>query len=241
MPQGIGSEALWWCPSGDPNFGGTSVTDLSGNGRHGAFNSMGPSAWITDTLSGGSRAISLDGLTNFISSSYARPLTTKFSISIWVKRPSNAFLDFHDQPNTGRAFGFGFYPTVAYFELGAGSQYSQFVITDTQTWRHYCWIYDGTKASNSDRYLLFVDGTQRTITFPTATSSSVGASSQGFRLGRSYITTSQYSKITFDDARLFERSLSSAEAVALSTRRYYEPPGAVNLFAAAHSAVRGAL
>jgi hypothetical protein len=236
---GIGGEKLWWCPSRDPNFGELSVTDLSGNGRHGVFQSMGSSAWITDTLFSGSRAISLDGIANFISSSYARPSITQFSISIWVKRPSNAFLDFHDLPNTGRAFGFGFYPFAAYCELGVGSQYSQIIITDTNTWRHYCWIYDGTKSSNSDRYLLFVDGTQRTITFPTPTSSSVGASVQGFRLGRSYITTSQYSKIIFDDARLFERAITPAEVIALSTRRAYEPLVAVNIFTSAHLAVLG--
>jgi hypothetical protein len=88
VPQPMGGETGWWCPSLDDSGNGTTtLNDLVGTAHMTLTNMDAASDWVADTDSGGVRALDFDGSNDVCRVNYSAP-TFPFSVSIWVKSRS---------------------------------------------------------------------------------------------------------------------------------------------------------
>lgn len=87
MILGLGGEVLWWCPSLDTEGNGTIILNDLAHNSNGTLTGMDPvTDWISDTDSGGIRALDFDGSNDYVTgSSIAVQSLSVASVSFWVK------------------------------------------------------------------------------------------------------------------------------------------------------------
>jgi hypothetical protein len=217
---GLGGEKLWLCPT----LGGDKL-DISGNGNHGTYN--GGMGTVADTSNGGTRAYLLDGLDDYIDCGSASTIHSNsvFTYSIWIKASSNTGTTVgvfgaydHTTGDRGALFAVGtnFSNKGAFYYQSVGSTYNSSQLLQSTvnvvdgTWHHIVCVFDGVNG----RALFYRDGT---LAGNTASSvpSTVNQSAD-FLVGRG--AALNFSGVV-DDARIFDRALSTSEIKHLASKR----------------------
>jgi len=227
MPTGIGGEKLWLCPTLDD-----SANDLSGNSNNGTYN--GGMGTVADTSNGGTRAYSFDGYDDYINcgSSSTIHSNSVFTYSLWIKASSNTGTTVgvfgayeHTTGDRGALFAVGtnFSNKGAFYYQSVGSTYNSNQLLQSTvnvvdgTWHHIVCVFDGVNGTAK----FYRDGT-----LAGSTSSNVPSAvnqSTDFLVGRG--AALNFSGVV-DDARIFDRALSTSEITALASKRGYEVPAA---------------
>ncbi len=187
---------------------GEIAKDASHYENHGAFKGTGEPAWSEGRLG---TAVDFDGIDDYVNvlDDDALDVGTDgiFSISLWVKRGRTGaderfFTHWGGGPN-GFLLGFN---TSNELELGLGNgvaHYYTFTPTiDDLNWHHIGIVYNSSKAK------LWLDGEYIEEKDVIAT---ITASSHSLFVGCGYNSTDQNFKGIIDEARLYNRALSSAE------------------------------
>lgn len=230
MARGIGGEIGWWCPSlDDVGNGTTTLTDLSGVGGHGTLTSpMTGSDWVSDTTSGGIRALSFD-TTKWVSIPFTGiNSVSAFTMSAWLKRNTAGAEVTITQclPTVLQVTGIEHYlDGFVYGDVANGNVNGRIASAGTN-WTHVIIQFDGTAIGNANRLKMWVNGIAASLSFtgtiPIATQNYSG---QPLMLGRiRYSNTGRFSAGRIDDVRMFSRQLSTVEITALSSMRGYQPP-----------------
>ncbi len=203
-----------WCPS--LGVTGGVLRDVSGRNNHGTLTNMNPATdWV---LSGGQYALDFDGVDDYIPlsrnvfsglsvvtvSMWARPRTTTDRVEITqgtdnLNRYGCGFAEDGNAyvvPNfSGSVTGFGY------------AAWSGFGVT---SFLHGVFIYNSRGSVNADRGKIFLNGTQRTMTFvgtlPTTAISQAGTPFIGARPGPATFSNGQA-----DDITVWNRELSPNE------------------------------
>lgn len=226
---GLGGEKLWLCPSLND-----SPYDISGNGNNGTYN--GGMGTVADVSKGGKRAYSFDGIDDRIalSSSAVNPLFCGTnSVALWMRIEGNTFVADGNTTLVGHDSTATTWYNFTYINNGGlrsfadnGAANGIADATSAQAggtfeddvWRHVVCIRD--YANQQVRF--YVDGTEvasvsSTVTAPSSISDNpfVGYSSlYGYASG---YNGGVY--IRYDDIRIFDRVLTTAEIKHLAKAR----------------------
>lgn len=230
MARGIGGEIGWWCPSLDTSGNGTTtLTDLSGVGGHGTLTSpMTGSDWVSDTTSGGIRALSFD-TTKWVSIPFTGiNAVSAFTLSAWLKRNAAGSEVAIAQclPTVLQVTGIEHYlDGFVYGDVANGSAYGR-VASAGANWTHVLSQFDGTATGNANRLKMWVNGIAVSLSFTgTIPAVTQNYSGQPLMLGRiRYSNTGRFSNGRIDDVRIFARQLTAAEITHLASMRGYQPP-----------------
>ena len=218
MPNGLGDEKLWLCPSLD-----NSADDLSGNGNHGTYN--GGMGTVADTEEGGQRAYDFDGTDDYIDiASFS--FTGDFSFGGWAKIDSTGGLSlkpgiFSTELTGSSWFGLRVWSTgkirCDVKDANANRREIETTLTyNDDQWHHLFANVDRT----NDLLSVYIDG----VSVVTGDLSSFNATvSGGFDIGWAQ-AGSRYFTGQIDDVRIYDRALTDAEITALASKRGYEVP-----------------
>jgi len=175
---------------------GITLADSSGNGWNGTL-ANGP-GWVAGTFG---NALSLDGVNDYVSIGDVDIPGNAFTLSIWVK---------HDAPQSGwgsiamklYTYGIEAEGNTLYFGIGDGSSWSgtRSLPLDTGVWQHVAAVFNGSNMS------LWKNGVQVGSTVPAT----LANTNTPFRFG-AWTSSSEFFKGQIDNARLYDRALTSAE------------------------------
>ena len=236
MPNGLGDEKLWLCPSLDD-----SADDISGNGNHGTYN--GGMGTVADTSNGGTRAYDFTGtakrielgtsLNDAFYGDHSYSAWVRFSGDIFNAEPKQTILGSTNQTGTWVNFSYdkqtnsGYGGLVSFADDGVnnGQAYTNATTTywlETDDWYHISAVRDYT---NNNVY-YYLDGTlTHTISF---TANAITSMTQDLFIGYSGLygyagnTSSSGVNIYYDDIRVFDRALTTTEITHLATSRGIE-------------------
>lgn len=229
----VGGEVLWICPSLDDIGNGTLIArDLTTNRNHAALTNMETGDWLVNTASGGVRALDFDGVNEYVSTVTPVQLNSSFTMSAWVNlsriQSNNSIVDaiFNIQ-STSYANYWANLATIgnnlefALFD-GANNPRAASSLITANTWVHVC----GTRDVTTDTVNLYINGVLRASV--TDTTLSVPPHSQ-VTIGGQVAPSGRYARGMIDDARIFNRLLSTTEIAALASQRGYQPPAYTGL------------
>jgi len=217
LPEGLGDEQLWLCPSIQD-----SANDLSGNGNNGTY--VGGMGTVT---SDGKLCYDFDGADDYIDGSLSTALGSSVSSSCWIKFDAAPTATETFISNDGFATDGWLVQRLAttpaklrYAEDASASTFCDNSYLNSTDWRHIVSVRDGSTVS------LYIDGVQLAVT----NSSITGAIAKtAFNIGRRLDSASQYSACVMDDIRLYDRALTQAEITHLASSRGVEGPPPVGL------------
>ena len=229
MPRGIGTESGWWCPSlDDSGVNTTTLTDLSSGGRNGTLTNMVTSGagndWVSDTDSGGVRALDFDGTNDFVSIANTLAIPDDYTICGWVKIVSAraTILGFTGNDSSGvRVSHWGTTGArVPYFQLSLSGGY--FFTTggtalSAGQWYHLAFTRSGSTAK------VFVDGVDTSAATSGGATGAMLSNTNTRSIGR---VSASYSDARIDDVRIFPSVLSDATITKLASKRGYQKPAA---------------
>ena len=226
MATGIGGEVAWWCPSLDSTQSGSTLTDLAGSNNVTLTNmalSGSSSNWVSDTESGGSVAIDLDGTNDYGDAGTSATFSpSPMSISLRLKmNASPAAFDgiFGRSSGSGWNDGFGLYWTsstgIRFWLNSYSVNYASGSVADATTWNHIVGTWTTTQQPK-----IYANGTLGTSTGGGPTSQS-GTSVQ-LSIGRLFSDTYNING-RLDDIRIFNRVITSGEISSLGSQRGYQP------------------
>ena len=198
-----------WCPSRDDVGNGTStLRDLVGS-NNGTLTNMDPATdWVADSGAGGIRALDFDGVDDTVNCGTIAGLNgaSKATLSAWIWRGATSVrvgLGAVAGPITpgGNRFSIlWFSDNNMYIQSEAASlAYGVTALTGTG-WRHVVVVYDGTLTGNANRLKLWVDNTQRTLTYTGTIPATLGTVTPQFSLGRD--SSNRFDAGRIDDVRL---------------------------------------
>ena len=232
MPTGIGGEIGWWCPSLDDSGNGTTtLNDLTGNARSGTLTNFAltgsTSNWVTDTDSGGVRALDFDGSNDFVlvSAFPSALLSSNFAISFWAKAnfvwggtaAVRVPIGYGSNENMGvtNQHIFATY-SAAFFMAGNGSYpvIKMSTFPAANVWAHVVAVWSGTTMS------IYLNGTLQgsvaNATFGTVAGTNL-TFGRGSGAGNSFPGR-------MDDIRIFpSASIDSTKITLLASQRGYQP------------------
>jgi hypothetical protein len=223
-----------WVPSRDTAGNGTAtLNDLSG-GNNGTLTNMDPASdWVSDTDSGGVRALDFDGSNDYVTiphNSVLNPGSNPFSISCWIKPPNaNQFSPILQKRNADGGIGQVFALAVAgdAFNAISGKKVSMTLLWNSTAavrsfrtvadvadgnWHHLSGIWTGSEIQ------IWVDGINMSLAseFATGPTSTPMAPSGPLRIGVNTLSGGAYFRGRQDDIRLFYGyQLDSTDIAAL--------------------------
>lgn len=222
MARGIGGEVAWWCPSLDDSGNGTTtLSDLSGNGRNGTLTNMDAATdWVSDTTSGGIRALDFDGTNDFVSCPSVN--VAAISVSCWVRFTTDSSQVFMAKRSN----------TAYSWEIGrnAGNDQVLFRINDNtnaatggslpiNTWLHVGGTYEGSVIT------AYVGGVSvGTLSYSTPINSNAVGITLGARAN--FPGAESFFPLRLDDCRVFNRAITATEMAKLASKRGYQKPAA---------------
>ena len=223
MPRGIGGELLWWCPSLDGSGNGTNtLNDLSGNGRNGTLTDMDAATdWVSDTASGGVRALDFDGTNDRVTSATIANQSA-LTISAWVNTSTSTRSGIMSIGSPGVG---AYVDALASGILRCAIENSaSFIFRDSssvisgQGWRHVAMTATPIAVN------VFVSGSN--VTTGGGTSGTITQIALGtVNAARGFLSPyGGFLSGRLDDMRLFGRVLSQAEITNLASRRGYQKP-----------------
>lgn len=221
LPEGLGDEHFWWCPTLDDDGNGTAqLNDLTGSENNGFLTSMDPATdWETVTAHGGTRALSFDGDNDqsvHDDVSIAAGDLTRVTLSYWMRRPLSS--------SVGPCFGIGDGTTSNRMEFQPWSDNFMYVtfsstisgrISLDENWHHYVAVFDGTLTGNSERLKIYRDGVLQSPTYTGTIPATVSSTPVKALIGKSQ--PGSFGAGLVDDARIYTRALSLREVQHLAT------------------------
>lgn len=222
-PTLLGNEVAIWCPSLDDSGNGTTtLNDLVGTNDITLTNlalTGSSSNWVSDTDSGGIRAIAFDGANDYgIASSNASFNPTDLTISFWVKgnETPGSFMSLmfnSTRPSDAWNTGFGFYwtsaTTLRFFRNIWSSAGVNFTVSTPSAWNHICIVNSGTSLTAYVNGVSAGTGTTNGKTNGTA-----------FTIGEGSSATYNFA-CRLDDIRIYSDAKSSGDAASLASMRGY--------------------
>jgi hypothetical protein len=186
------------------------LLDRSGRGNHGTLTDMDAATdWVVDD---GRYALDFDGVNDYVLTGWFRPAATSTSISIWIKKSAADFFFATDRTG-GNGFGFEIYPSIVYVNINSG--YGQFNFTTNNTWQHFLFSYNTNGSTNAERLQLFINGIQRSMSYPSAIPSAATASTEAFQIARRPWAPTVWGKGLFSESVVWNRPVYPAEAAQL--------------------------
>ena len=174
-------------------------------------------------------SMAFDGTSDFISLGTGVGNTlgssiTKMSISSWLKTRTSGGL-----PTNEGVFSFGPGPTstatnppfeiiqdnynILYVRFGVNRVGFSFNVIP-EAWRHYCLVYDGTKANSQDRLELYINGAATTkVNFFGTIPTSVDFTNTSSFIGG--VNPSRYYRGSIDELAVFDYALTQEEAQSI--------------------------
>jgi len=251
MPTGIGGEVGWWCPSLDNvGNGTTTLYDLVGN-NNGTLTDMDAlTDWVSDTASGGVRALDFDGVNDRVIigdvlDSVFTGASARFTISAWVYPTSTSTTLTVMSKNADSFFSENqrqFLIRIANLKLvfvwqGALSS-GRFRVVESinylaiNAWSYISATFDATIADPNAKVSLFINGTSQLYTIvesnipsaPVFIQDGTARLSLGAMVGSSGSSFTQPYSGRIDDVRVFNGLVSGANHLILSSRRGYTLP-----------------
>lgn len=222
-PTLLGNEVAIWCPSLDDSGNGTTtLNDLVGTNDITLTNlalSGSSSNWVSDTDSGGTRAIAFDGSNDYgIAASNTLFNPTDLTISFWIKgaeTPAGFMSIFWNstRPSDSWNTGWGFYwtnsTTMRFFRNTWNVAGVNFTVGTPSAWNHICVVNSGTSLTAYVNGVLAGTGTTNGKTNGTA-----------FTIGEGSSATYNFA-CRLDDIRIYSDAKSSGNAASLASRRGY--------------------
>jgi hypothetical protein len=209
LPEGLGDEQLWLCPSIDdgPN-------DISGNGNNGTY--VGGMGTVT---SDGKLCYDFDGSNDYIDLNDQWNFTGNYSYSLWINKDSGSSVQVIGNRDTN-ADGWltyinGSNVLRSYNDTTATS--SSTPVISNSTWYCITVTYDGTNLS------VYKNG----VLDSSVAASQQTASTRNAEIGR-YTNNAAYNG-QIDDVRFYDRVLTQAEITHLASSRGVEGPPPVGL------------
>jgi hypothetical protein len=173
-----------WIESLDPEpITSSKATDLVGT-AHGTLTSMDltadpDTARRPDTNAGGTRALVFDGNNDYVILPINLSGLPKLTVSMWVQSGNSPAMYFSYSGSGQESTDIILFATSTLLSIqvnngsdgGANVAYTP----SGSTWRHICFVFDGTLTGAANRLKLYVDGSQQTLSFsysPPATTGS---------------------------------------------------------------------
>jgi len=106
----------------------------------------------------------------------------------------------------------------------AGSTQDTAEVIDDNTWRHFCFVFDGTESTDSDRFKAYVNKTNKPMTRnlsaanPASLQSDTGDSP---KIGVNRSGTNEYAEALFDDFAVFDTSLTASQIASIYDSQIY--------------------
>ena len=215
--QGACDNTIGWGTSQKDNNSWSGDTDISGSSGAAALAQI-------DNLN----SIAFDGVNDYIDAGTGvgnalGSSATNFSVSGWFKTVVNPL------PSGEGMFSIGLGPVnaattspfeffqdyyqVLYVRSGVSRVGFSFDVRP-EAWRHYCVVYDGTKAVATDRFNLYINGVAPTKinlfgTIPT----SINLTNQSAFIGG--VSANKYYNGNIDEVAVFNYSLTESEALSI--------------------------
>ncbi len=221
-PQAEGLIAWWpFAPAG-----GDILRDLSDNLNHGTLTNMEPGTdWVSNPVLG-SHSLSFDGVNELVNVGDIDILDGLGAASwvLWLNRTGDGEDDsFISKWTDGSSTTFS-------FELDTGGD-GQFFIAQSSTslgqafgllpagavslnqWHHFAIVFDGSGATDADRFKFYLNGSQVTLTYPGSEliPSSLFASTADFEIA-GFTDQARFWPGEIADVRIYNRALTAAEA-----------------------------
>ena len=219
-PNNLGLVGYWSFNEGT----GTKATDFSGNGNTGTF--VGAPTWVT-----GKRSTAL----HFDSGVGNQYVTTRdidavdgasqMTISFWTKGDS-----FDSNQTFISKFAAGSVHWVLQVSGGCGgSDDMEFIATGQGDygcttsnvlvpgiWQHWVVVFDGTQAGDATRAKMYLNGTQKTLTFGgNSIPAALVSNSQAVTIGQTADGAAPSPSFIMDEVRIYNRALSATEVASL--------------------------
>lgn len=200
------------------------LTDASGNSRNGT--GFGTPTYTTGKINNG---VVLNGSTQYVTHGTGVPIASvsKFSYSVWFRATSlssyKVLCNEGAGTNTARStLGLGGGGMGDSTALGAtvanGSNTYGYTATgkiSTATWYHVVMIYDGTQTGNANRLILYLNGSQETLTFVgTIPSTTYDTTADNFHVG-TVSGSSFFWDGRIDELGVWSRALTGSEVTEL--------------------------
>jgi hypothetical protein len=214
------------CPSKDTSGDGTTtLTDFVSVSNGTLTNMDAATDWVSDTGSGGTKALDFDGTNDHVLTANTPSAAAKCAaLMYWFKRPAinttapglawaGAAND-----NTTRFSINVFSDGNVYIVVGA-TAFGFFATNDTN-WHSLAVNFNGNGAANSDRLKAYLDGVEVTLTFSGSIPSTLPtAASSRVIIGAVMAPTLTYGSGRVDDVRAMLRIATAGEIAEVSATR----------------------
>lgn len=212
-PTGVDTGLKGYWSFNGQDVSGTTAYDRSGAGNTGTLS--GP----TKTAGKVGQALSFDGTNDEVTVGDINAMdgVANVTLSAWMKRSAaNAHVTVGKSVTANQRFDINFYSDGnVYLNIndGASQQYGYFASNDTN-WHYVVMVFDGSQTGNTNRLKAYVDGVATSLTFSGTIPATTHSNSDSFVIGRNSVN-GFYSSGKIDEVRLYNRSLTEAEAYAL--------------------------
>ena len=213
---------------------GPTAYDVSGFGNNGTIqigsggtqttvgtcqNTNSAAAWYNGRVGKWNSSLNFDGTDDFVNTgnSLNPSASTGWSMSAWVKSASGsvdkAIMGWWDGTN-GIFMQSGHSPEAAgdgfLILAGDATDYGGASFVSAGTWVHVALIYDGSLSGNSNRLKLFINGTQKTLTFNSGANipSAIPTLSSSVNSIGKLTSSTRYWNGQIDDAQVFNYPLT---------------------------------
>jgi hypothetical protein len=206
-----------WAPCLGPT--GLTLRDWSGRANRGVLTGMDAGAdWV---INQGSYALDFDGSNDVVTAAVPAMNNTKCTQTYWFRRAATSVL-------SGFA-GFGVASSVndrfviqpwldgVVYVSFTGNNWGQFNSNDL-SWHHVAAVFDGTKSTNAERLVVYLDGRIVSLTYSGTIPATFGSPAL-LRIGQTFTLLNQFGSGFVDDYAIFNRDLSANEIRLRASRR----------------------
>jgi hypothetical protein len=201
-----------WCPSLGPT--GSRLHDMSGQGNWGTLTNMDNATdWVID---GGQYALDFDGSNDYVTCDKAPVLTTRFTLSLWLRPTSLSQANTYLLSATIAGFDNAYSilweyvnNTVEFYSTGSALRTNSQISVSETIWTHIAYSYNGSTL------LAYKNGVQVNSRSATVT---LNANPQAL-LFCSFAGSTAFAQAQIDDVRIYQRPLSAAEVAMLASYR----------------------
>lgn len=195
---------------------GSTWNDISGNGHNTTIN--GASFIEVGDLS----YFNFDGVDDYLDWGrlYAVENKSNISIEMWINPMELNAVLFNNQDTSAHFSRFYSYLGQVSFSVATVDKSDRRLIAEIDSsinlneWVHVVFVFDGTKASPSDRFDIYVDGEQEDVNYPIINDNSIfysNVNNTWFAYSRDSRGQKYYSKVSLNLLRVYARSLTASE------------------------------
>ncbi|TXH01136.1 MAG: LamG domain-containing protein, partial [Candidatus Moraniibacteriota bacterium] len=213
-PTGVDTGLKGYWSFNGQDMSATTAFDRSGSGNTGTLGGD-----VTKSLGKIGQGLAFGGTNGIVDMNDINAMdgVANVTLSAWMKRSAtNSIVTVGKSVDQYRRFNINFYSDGnVYINVGTGSgePYGYFASNDTN-WHHVVVVFDGSLSGNSNRLKAYVDGVATSLTFSGTIPATTNSNSDDFTVGYAPLFGG-YTVGKIDEVRLYSRSLTEAEAIAL--------------------------